>query len=115
MWEKTQKNVTTVLSLHFGEPDDVVCVHVFQEHLVDWAKTQKNHIVLRNKGKSIDKHTVSGNIMQRAIISTLAVDGVKVLREGALPGLFTVNEDGKKVCFSQGNLYYDGSKFCLET
>ena len=63
---------------------------------------------------TIDKHTVSGNIMQRAIISTLAVDGVKVLREGALPGLFTVNEDGKKVCFSQGNLYYDGSKFCLE-
>lgn len=95
MWEKTQKNVTTVLSLYFGEPDDAVCVHVFLEQTL---KT-KNYIVLRNKGKSIDKHTVSGNIMQRAIISTLAVDGVKVLRECALPGLFTVNEDGKKVCF----------------
>lgn len=66
-----------------------------------------------SKSYTIDKHTVSGNIMQRAIISTLAVDGVKVL-EGALSGMFTVNEDGKKVCFSQGNLYYDGSKFCLE-
>ena len=95
MWEKTQKNVTTVLSLYFGEPDDVVCVHVFLEQTL---KT-KNYIVLRNKGKSIDKHTVSGNIMQRAIISTLAVDGVKVPPVGALPGLFTVNEDGKKVCF----------------
>ena len=28
------------MSLCFGEPDDVVCVHVFQEHLVDEAKTQ---------------------------------------------------------------------------
>ena len=67
-----------------------------------------------SKSYTIDKHTVSGNIMQRAIISTLAVDGVKVLPEGALSGMFTVNEDGKKVCFSQGNLYYDGSKFCFE-
>ena len=67
-----------------------------------------------SKSYTIDKHTVSGNIMQRAIISTLAVDGVKVLPEGALFGMFTVNESGKKVRFSQGNLYYDGSKFCFE-
>lgn len=34
--------------------------------------------------------------------------------EGALPGVFTINEDGRQVYFSKGNLYYngeEGSKF----
>ena len=35
--------------------------------------------------------------------------------EGALAGKFTVNAEGKKVIFSQGNLYYDGNTFNFET
>lgn len=37
----------------------------------------------------------------------------KELPEGALPGEFSVSET-KKVHFSKGNLYYDGSKFAFE-
>lgn len=36
------------------------------------------------------------------------------LPEGALPGVFSVSST-KKVNFSQGNLYYDGSEFKFET
>ena len=43
---------------------------------------------------------------------------VKAPPAGALPGVFTVsNDDGtykKQIFFSQGNLYYDGSKFNFE-
>ena len=31
-----------------------------------------------------------------------------------IPGLFTVNSSGKQVFFSNGNLYWDGSKYCFE-
>ena len=31
-----------------------------------------------------------------------------------IPGLFTVNSNGKQVFFSNGNLYWDGSKYCFE-
>ena len=31
-----------------------------------------------------------------------------------IPSLFTVNSNGKQVLFSNGNLYWDGSKYCLE-
>ena len=34
---------------------------------------------------------------------------------GALPGEFTVNAGGKRVCFSQGNLFWDGSAFNFES
>ena len=56
----------------------------------------------------IDKSNISGNIIQRAIISTLAVDNVEVPEvtpTGALSGKFSVAE-GKQVYFSQGNLQY---------
>jgi len=32
----------------------------------------------------------------------------------AIHGLFSVDEDGTKVCFAKGNLYYDGSAFKFE-
>ena len=56
----------------------------------------------------IDKSNISGNIIQRAIISTLAVEDVEVPEvtpTGALSGKFSVAE-GKQVYFSQGNLQY---------
>ena len=31
-----------------------------------------------------------------------------------IPGLFTVNSDGKQVFFSRGNLYWNGSEYCFE-
>ena len=31
-----------------------------------------------------------------------------------IPGLFTVNSNGKQVFFSNGNLYWDGFKYCFE-
>ena len=57
---------------------------------------------------TIDKSNISGNIIQRAIISTLAVEDVvvpEVTPTGALSGKFSVAE-GKQVYFSQGNLQY---------
>lgn len=33
---------------------------------------------------------------------------------GALAGVFSVNDSGKKVHFSQGNLFYDGSEYTFE-
>lgn len=35
--------------------------------------------------------------------------------DGALPGKFTINEDGDQVYFSKGNLYWDGDSFEFET
>lgn len=35
--------------------------------------------------------------------------------DGALPGKFTINEDGDQVNFSKGNLYWDGDSFEFET
>ncbi|MCQ2084178.1 MAG: hypothetical protein MJY58_06780 [Bacteroidaceae bacterium] len=29
----------------------------------------------------------------------------------ALPGKFTINEGGDQVCFSRGNMYWDGDSF----
>lgn len=34
---------------------------------------------------------------------------------GALPGMFEVNENGKQVMFSKGNLYWDGDSFEFES
>ena len=52
-------------------------------------------------------------------LSDYTTDFVKVTLpfrrpDGALPGEFTVNADGKRVCFSQGNLFWDGSAFNFE-
>lgn len=54
--------------------------------------------------------------------SESAIEVTMTLPEGALPGLFTVSDNGTpgdtsddiKVCFSIGNLYYDGSAFKFE-
>ena len=35
--------------------------------------------------------------------------------EGALPGMFTVSSDGKKVFFSKGNLYWNNTSFQFES
>ena len=40
--------------------------------------------------------------------------GGDVIPEEALPGMFTVDSNGKQVFFSKGNLYYDGTTFKFE-
>lgn len=45
----------------------------------------------------------------------VTVYATPALPSGALPGAFTVNDEGKQIHFSQGNLYYDGSAFKFET
>lgn len=67
---------------------------------------------------TIDKSNISGNIIQRAIISTLAVDNVEVPEAapaGALSGKFSVGPNtNDQVYFAKGNMYWDGSSFNLE-
>ena len=52
-------------------------------------------------------------------VGKLVLTGLHFLPEGALPGIFTVSDDGegnvKKVYFSQGNLYYDGTNWGFES
>lgn len=45
----------------------------------------------------------------------LNVTGLEPNIPGALAGVFTVNDEGKKVRFSKGNLYWNGSSFEFET
>ena len=62
------------------------------------------------------------NFSKKAIDPATSVNTVcqlvKALPSGALPGVFTVSDNGgettKQIYFSQGNLYYDGSKFNFE-
>lgn len=67
---------------------------------------------------TIDKSNISGNIIQRAIISTLAVDNVEVPEAapaGALSGKFSVGPNtNDQVYFAKGNMYWDGSSFNFE-
>lgn len=62
----------------------------------------------------IDKSSVSGNIIQRSIISTLAVDGVKLPLSGSIAGKFTINAAGTQVYFSKGNMWYGNGTFQFE-
>lgn len=62
----------------------------------------------------IDKSSVSGNIIQRSIISTLAVDDVKLPLSGSIAGKFTINAAGTQVYFSKGNLWYGNGTFQFE-
>lgn len=52
----------------------------------------------------------------RAMITPVSLRATNItsLPEGALPGAFTVNNNGKKVYFSRGNLYWDGDSFEFE-
>ena len=63
-----------------------------------------------------DIHTFTVSEIQSDVIATIEQ---APLPSGALKGVFTVADDGnghvKKVHFSQGNLYYDGSTFKFES
>lgn len=61
---------------------------------------------------TIDKSCVEGDIIQRAIISTLAVDEVEM--PGAIRPKFTVDSNGTTVEFAPGNLYWNGYEFRFE-
>lgn len=50
-------------------------------------------------------------IVERSKITDAALKDIELI---SLPGKFTVNEDGDHVCFSRGNLYWDGSSFKFE-
>ena len=54
------------------------------------------------KGKDLYKKTVSGKTLDMGKIYPINVTTTKV--DGAISGQFTVNDSGKKVFFSQGNL-----------
>lgn len=70
--------------------------------------------------RTITKTLKAGKILNitRSKITpvSLTLTGLEVdpLPDGALSGAFTVNEDGRKVFFSRGNLYWDGDSFELE-
>lgn len=70
--------------------------------------------------RTITKTLKAGKILNitRSKITpvSLTLTGLEVdpLPDGALSGAFTVNEDGRKVFFSRGNLYWDGDSFEFE-
>lgn len=61
---------------------------------------------------TIDRSYVSGNIIQRNVISSMKVEGLSLPAsgtiEGVLSGVFSVSAE-KKVSFSKGNLQYKAS------
>lgn len=71
-------------------------------------------------GKKCIKHATSAQTIAYNEVNTLAISGELnfVVPEGALPGVFTVADYGngntKKVFFSKGNLYYDGTNWGFE-
>ena len=42
------------------------------------------------------------------------IDAPSPIPDGTLPGAFTISDDGQKIHFSQGNLYYDGTNWGFE-
>lgn len=46
---------------------------------------------------------------------TIKENKINFVPAGSLKGKFTVDSDGSKVCFSRGNLFYNGSSFDFET
>ena len=71
-------------------------------------------------GQKCTKHATKTQNLVFNTVNTLAVSGEfkPDLPAGALPGVFTVSNDNgttkTQIYFSQGNLYYDGSKFNFE-
>jgi len=53
------------------------------------------------KKRSTDKCFVAGKVLN--------MPAREVIQEGILPGMFTIDESGTQVCFSKGNLYYNGA------
>lgn len=76
-----------------------------------------------NSNATVDQSgNVTGKAVGTAIITATAADGsgvtatctVTILPAGALTREFTVNSSGKKVYFSKGNLYWNGSTYQFE-
>lgn len=61
------------------------------------------------KEQTFDACAPADHYVTRNHLNTVAVNGVMAdpVLEGMLPGTFTVDERGSKVCFSQGNLEYN--------
>ena len=125
-WTQTAVSVTSVtldkvgLEITVGDPDVQLTATVAPDDATDkiviWSSNNETVATVDQKG---NVHAVASGT---ATITVKTVDGEKTatckvtvaLPEGALAGKFTVAE-GKKVHFSKGNLYYDGSAFKFET
>ena len=72
--------------------------------------------VTNTDGVKFEKSTTKSAKIDRSNIYTFnwTPTFAPVLPDGALPGVFSIS-DTKKVYFSKGNLYYDGSDFYFET
>ena len=112
----------TELTITVGDADVKLTATVAPENATDktvsWASNAESVATVDASGK------VTAVAPGEATITVTTVDGGKTatctvtvkaaLPAGALAGEFTVDASGKKVHFSQGNLYYDGSAFKFE-
>ena len=80
--------------------------------------SQTSILISSKDGKCCVKSLSSKDlVIERSKItraSFTANDFKKLAPEGALSGIFTVSEEGKKVYFSKGNLYWDGNDYQFE-
>ncbi len=85
---------------------------------VSWSSDKTDVATVDNEGNvhavAAGSATITVTTTDGGKTATCAVIVKAALPEGALPGVFTVNAEGKKVHFSQGNLYYDGSNWGFE-
>ena len=95
---------------------------VFQLALPALASTTQTRTLTISQGPNLSKDK---NFTKKSLSPATSVNTVSqmvALPKGALPGEFTVADpdgvpnsgDEKKVCFSRGNLYYDGANWGFE-